>query len=106
MNEIDEMLNYAIDKFSEALENENYYEVVDGVCQVLWDRYKFPNIDVSKISKLGRNFTADIAKKYNLGVGNMWWFYGQNEEIQAKARLEVLKLIRDERISRGKELEG
>lgn len=89
------ILNYAIKQFEQALKDNEFGIVFDGVCQVLWNRFGFPHRDVTEISQIGKGYTEQVSKKHGIETGNMWWFHGGDTKTQTIARLEVLKLIKE-----------
>lgn len=102
-NKIDEALEYAINRFEKVIESEKWFDIRDGVCVELWDA-KFSDSVVNYIANLGLPY----ARKMDIlqAESRVYWFDETGTERSVKARLDVLKLIRDERISRSKELKG
>jgi hypothetical protein len=95
-NEIDKALDYAINEFEKAIDLN--ISIPSCVCGLLWDSKMFDDEIIEQIAGMGRwKNRLSISKKYkNVIIGNLWWFHG--EEIGcAKARLDLLKLIRDGR---------
>jgi len=97
-NEIDEALDYAINRFEELIKDGDIDNMPSGVCNLLWDSKIFDNEVIEEIAEIGRwKDLGKVSIKHNVDSGHIWWFHGDLLGC-AKARLEVLKLIKNERI--------